>query len=446
MRRMLIAWPVAALLAISAAALGADSQDGNSQGGGHSGAGRPRAIQLGVRPYYLVDKMKDGPLKQKLEQCEEGPFRTTDFAIGHRGGGTLQIPEHTAESHEAGARMGAGILECDVTFTKDGQLVCRHDQCDLATTTNILVTPLASKCTQPFSPAVLDATGKVQTKASAICCTSDLTIDEFQMLKGKMDASNPAAKTPQEFQGGTPNWRTDLFSTGGTVLTHKQSIALIRSLGGKFTPELKAGNPAAAVQLEDVFGSREAFAQRMVDEYRQAGVSPSDVFTQSFLRDDVLYLIDHEPAFGKQAVYLDDRYETATPPLDPNDPSTWKPTMKELVARGVRIIAPPTYVLLRTDNGRIVPSRYAIEAKKAGLDIITWTLERSGRIREEVLATRGTASPEFYYQSVLDAIHDDGDVYVVLDVLARQVGIRGIFSDWAATPAFYGNCFGIGLH
>ena len=45
-------------------------------------------------------------------------FFQTDFSIGHRGGGTLQFPEHTKESHEAGACMGAGVLECDVTFTR----------------------------------------------------------------------------------------------------------------------------------------------------------------------------------------------------------------------------------------------------------------------------------------------------------------------------------------
>ena len=37
--------------------------------------------------------------------------------------------------------MGAGIIECDVTFTKDRELVCRHSQCDLHTTTNILTVP-----------------------------------------------------------------------------------------------------------------------------------------------------------------------------------------------------------------------------------------------------------------------------------------------------------------
>ena len=78
----------------------------------------------------------------------KGPFRESDFSIGHRGA-PLQFPEHTKESYEAAARMGAGILECDVTFTKDRQLVCRHSQCDLHTTTNILAIPaLAAKCTQ----------------------------------------------------------------------------------------------------------------------------------------------------------------------------------------------------------------------------------------------------------------------------------------------------------
>ena len=95
--------------------------------------------------------MKDGPLKTTLKQCT-GPFRKTDFSIGHRGA-PLQFPEHTKESYEAAARMGAGVIECDVTFTKDRQLVCRHAQCDLHTTTNILAKPeLAAKCSQGFQP------------------------------------------------------------------------------------------------------------------------------------------------------------------------------------------------------------------------------------------------------------------------------------------------------
>ncbi len=146
-------------------------------------------VQVGPRPYHLVEDMDESALKRKLQQCSEGPFYKTEFSIGHRGA-PLQFPEHTKESYEAAARMGAGILECDVTFTKDRQLVCRHSQCDLHTTTNILATPaLAAKCTQPFQPAN-PTTGR---PASALCCTSDITLAEFKQLCGKMDASNPAA-------------------------------------------------------------------------------------------------------------------------------------------------------------------------------------------------------------------------------------------------------------
>ena len=47
-------------------------------------AALPREAQVGPRPFYLVDKMKDGALKTQLAQCT-GPFRKTDFSIGHRG-------------------------------------------------------------------------------------------------------------------------------------------------------------------------------------------------------------------------------------------------------------------------------------------------------------------------------------------------------------------------
>ena len=394
-----------------------------------------RAVQVGPRPFYLVGKMKPSPLKHQLEQCADGPFYKTDFAIGHRGGRTLQFPEHTKENHEAGSRMGAGIQECDVTFTSDRQLVCRHDQCDLHTTTDILVTPLAALCTQPFAPAEFDASGVRTKPASALCCTSDLTVEQFKTLKGKMDAFNPDAETPQEFLGGTPNWRTDLYATGATVLTHKESIELLRKLGSKYTPELKGPNRSAKLQVETVFGSQAAYAQAMINDYKLAGVSPRKVWAQSFSKDDILYWVNHEPAFGKQAVYLDDANVPADVPTAAE--------LKSYAQQGIKVVAPPMWVLLTVTAGKIVPSQYAKDAKAAGLQIITWTLERSGRIIEEVLPTKGTASPSFYYQSTLDALTNDGDIMTTLDVLAKQVGIIGIFSDWAGTVSYYASCMGL---
>ncbi|ACY17372.1 glycerophosphodiester phosphodiesterase family protein [Haliangium ochraceum] len=377
-------------------------------------------VHLGPRPFYLVEDMSEGALKDALAACQSGPFYKSEFSIGHRGA-PMQFPEHTRESYEAAARMGAGVLECDVAFTADRELVCRHSQCDLHTTTNILAIPeLAAKCTQPFTPAAGD------TDASAMCCTSDITLAEFKSLCGKMDASDPAATTVEEYLGGTAPWRTDLYATCGTVLSHAESIKLFQSLEVKMTPELKT--PSVEMPFEGEY-TQEMYAQQMIDEYKQAGVPASDVFAQSFLIDDVRYWIANEPAFGNQAVYLDDRNER--PGFDIDDPASWSPSMEELAAEGVKIIAPPLWFLVTLEDGAIVPSDYAKMAKAAGLDIITWTLERSGPLSE-----RGG----WYYQSVTEAIDNDGDMMVLLDVLAKDVGVRGVFSDWPATTTYYANC------
>jgi glycerophosphoryl diester phosphodiesterase len=84
---------------------------------------------------------------------------------------------------------------------------------------------------------------------------------------------------------------------------------------------------------------------------------------------------------------------------------------------GVNIIAPPMWMLLTVDeHNNIVPSKYATAAKAAGLAIITWTTERSGRLVEEVLEGRGN---HYYYQSTLAALNNDGDILTTIDVLAR---------------------------
>lgn len=178
--------------------------------------------------------------------------------------------------------------------------MCRHAQNDLHTTTNILLTPLASQCTRQFAPAVLGPNGAVVTPASAECRTSDITLAEFKTLRGKMDAFNPAAQTPAQFVGGTPDFRTDLYAgpTSGHLMTHRESIELFKALGVKMTPELK--EPGVTMPFNGF--SQEAYAQKMIDEYKAAGESPRRVFPHSFSKADVLYWINNEPAFGRQAM------------------------------------------------------------------------------------------------------------------------------------------------
>jgi len=217
------------------------------------------------------------------------------------------------------------------------------------------------------------------------------------------------------------------------VLTFKESIALNESLGVKHTPELKSATHQD--RLDSIFGNQAGYAQKFIDTLREAGVNPKDVYAQSFNQDDVLYWISHEPEFGKQAVYLDSVDPTANPPV----PRLSFDELKQLKQQGVQIIAPPMWALLAVnDSGAVVPSDYAKDMKKAGLKIITWTFERAD-------LRQGASKAGWYYMFDPDgkAIKKDSDMYKVLDVLAREVKILGIFSDWPATVTYYANCMNL---
>ena len=82
-----------------------------------------------------------------------------------------------------------------------------------------------------------------------------------------------------------------------------------------------------------------------------------------------------------------------------------------------------------------MPSPSARDARAAGLELVAWSLERSGPL--------GAGHNGWYYQTVDSALRSDSDVLKVLDVLARQAHVRAVFSDWPATTTFYANCTGL---
>ena len=375
------------------------------------------------RPVALVAGLEDGPLKRELTACTEDPVRRTTFSFGHRGA-PLHYPEHTRESYVAAAAMGAGVIECDVTFTRDKQLVCRHAQDDLHTTTDILLTPLAARCVQPFRPAQFDPQGALLAPAPAECRTSDITLAEFRTLRGKRDGFDANARTVEEYVWGGKAAFDPLGPSTGTLLSHADSIALFRQLGVQMVPELK--QPVVDMPYDGM--TQTQFAQRLVDDYRAAGVPPASVWPQSFNLADILYWIEHEPGFGRQAVYLENAEDVQQLP----DAAEFK----RLRTQGVRIWAPPLFALLALDaRGAIVPSSGARDARAAGLEIVAWSLERSGPL--------GVGHNGWYYQSVDAALRKDSDVLRVLDLLARQVHVRAVFSDWPGTTTFYANCTGL---
>ena len=109
--------------------------------------------------------------------------------------------------------------------------------------------------------------------------------------------------------------------------------------------------------------------------------------------------------------------------------------MAELAALGLRILAPPLLDAGAGGSGRADRALgLCARGRAAGLDLITWSLERSGPLKD---------GGGYYYRSIRPLIDRDGDMLALLDVLYRDVGVRGVFSDWPATTTFYANCVGI---
>ncbi|TXR47801.1 glycerophosphodiester phosphodiesterase [Phyllobacterium endophyticum] len=380
---------------------------GASAGGVMVGETDEAQVQLGPRPFYLVDDMSEGSLKTKLKSCEKGPFKRTDFSISHRGA-PLQYADHTEVGYEAAIKMGAGIIECDVTVTKDNQLVCRHGDCDLAETTDILTRPeLARKCTgqfKPFVPAHFDWLGfHGAVDATAKCCTTDFTLAELKTLRGKVDRGfNKSASTAQLY----PMSEAAGYAQMGHVMSHADSIALFKKNGVKMIPEVKSAS-AFPKGLD-----HDGFRKLLIKAYVDAKVDPSDVFIQTFNKNDVLYLNKNEPAFAKNAALL--MYGVEKKSKD--DANKY---MQDLYDEGIRTVAVFYPDLVSKDkDGKYSATKTLLAATKAKLDVIAWTVE---------------------YQT---PSRGGDEIYNTLDVLAKN-GAKGVFSNWPETVSYYASCMGL---
>ena len=120
--------------------------------------------------------------------------------------------------------------------------------------------------------------------------------------------------------------------------------------------------------------------------------------------------------------------------MDGEDPDAWDEDVASLKGQGVNYLGASLNRLLTDKDGAIAASDYAKAAKDAGIELIAWTLERSGPLGN---------GGGWYFQSVGDVVKDDSDYLVALDVLAQEAGVVGVFSDWPATTTFYANCMGL---
>ncbi len=109
------------------------------------------------------------------------------LVIGHRGGGSGYLPEHTLEAYALGIELGADFVEPDLVATKDGHLIARHEP-NLIGTTNVSTLPqfAARKRTVMLDGALTEG-----------FFAQDFTLAEIQTL----GAIQPMGERDQSFNG-----------------------------------------------------------------------------------------------------------------------------------------------------------------------------------------------------------------------------------------------------
>jgi glycerophosphoryl diester phosphodiesterase len=169
------------------------------------------------------------------------------IVIAHRGASGYR-PEHTLAAYELGAQQGADFIEPDVVATRDGELVCRHEN-EISGTTDVADHP---EFGDRRTSKEIDGT------AYDGWFTEDFTLAELKTLRARERI---------------PDVRPDNTAFDGAfeIPTLREAIALAERFGVGIYPETKhpAHHRALGLELEP----------RLVEALDGIGVP---VFVQSF--------------------------------------------------------------------------------------------------------------------------------------------------------------------
>jgi glycerophosphoryl diester phosphodiesterase len=174
------------------------------------------------------------------------------IVIAHRGASGYR-PEHTLAAYELGARQGADYIEPDLVATRDGELVCRHEN-EISGTTDVAERP---------EFADRRARKEIDGDAHDGWFTEDFTLAELKTLRARERI---------------PDVRPDNTAYDGeyAIPTFAEALELAARLGVGIYPETK--HPAYHRSLGL------ALEPPLIDALRGAEVP---VFVQSFSADSL---------------------------------------------------------------------------------------------------------------------------------------------------------------
>jgi glycerophosphoryl diester phosphodiesterase len=332
--------------------------------------------------------------------------KTVPLVIGHRGGATGYLPDHTLENYALGIELGADFVEPDLVATKDGILIARHEP-NLIATTNVKDLPQFAGRKRT---AVID--GAAETGFFA----SDFTLAEIKTLR----AVQPLAERDPRFNG---KFEIPTFDEI-IAFVKRKSLEKGRTIG--IYPETKHPTYHQSIGL--------ALEDRLLNALNRAGWNQrsAPVFIQSFETANLRYLRSRTNVRLVQLVDADDINPDGTlafnPPFD--KPYDWVVSHRPGLFKD--LLTEAGLAEVRTYADGIGPWKPYIRSSTLGADGLRHLLPPTDLVARA--HSRGLVVHPYTFrneQRRLAADYKTNPVNEYLDFY--QLGVDGLFSDFADT-------------
>jgi len=314
--------------------------------------------------------------------------------IAHRGASGLR-PEHTLASYRLAIAQGADFIEPDLVVTRDGVLVCRHEN-EISGTTNVADHP---EFTDRRRQKVVDGV------SAEGWWVEDFTLAELKTLRCK-------ERLPQLRPANTA------FDGQEEIPTFAEVLALARQAGVGVYPELKHPTFLAGQGLDPtpifIAAVREAGGQAVADIlYVQCfEIGPLKTLAQmSSIRWQCVQLMS---ASGGPWDRRDLSYADMTSDVG----------LREIAAYARGIGPEKSLIIPRDSAGRsLAPTDLVQRAHAANLVVHPWTFRAENYFLPVELRRGDASAPDYMRQ------HGDLDAELQAFYAA---GVDGVFSDFPA--------------
>ncbi|WP_374929686.1 glycerophosphodiester phosphodiesterase [Kytococcus sedentarius] len=317
------------------------------------------------------------------------------WVIGHRGASGHR-PEHTLEAYELAVRMGADFFEPDLVSTKDGVLVCRHEN-EISGTTDVADRPEFAERRTTRTVDGVELTGWF---------TEDFTLAELKTLRA-------IERIPAERPDNTRYDGQFEVATFAEVLELRERLSAETGREIGIIPEIKHPTYFDGLGL--------SMEEPLVEQLRGAGLDHADapVHVQSF---ELQNLVDLNRDLGARVplVFLSSAQGRPWDLEVAGDPRTYADLMQpaglDELARDVDAIGPDRTLVVPEEGGVLgEPTSLVADAHAAGLAVTPYTFRAENAFLPESL--RSSQDPA-----------ELGD----MDTLVRahlDAGVDGVFAD-----------------